>query len=76
MIDDHTLETIGCLKADNVFIKKDLEELKKNQQLMLDFIAEQKAGRKFVWIFLGAVASLVAFVKDIGSVFTSLFPDH
>lgn len=75
-MDEKTLETIGSLKADNASIKEDLKELKENQKPMLEFIAEQKAGRKFIWLFFGVIAGIAAFFKDVINAFYNLFNYH
>lgn len=72
-MDSTTKEDVAILKVTTALIQEDIKELKEQQKTVLTFIAEQKTGRKFVWLFLGAVASIVAVVKDFGSIFSSYF---
>jgi len=72
-MDERIFEIIGSLEADNVSIKEDLKELRENQKPILEFIAEQKAGRKFIWLFFGVVAGIAAFFKDVTNAFYNLF---
>lgn len=72
-MDPTTIEDVVVLKVTTSRIQEDVKELKEQQKAVLDFIAEQKTGRKFVWLFLGIIASLVAVVKDFGAIFSSYF---
>lgn len=73
MPDDFIYQSLGENKADILSIKNDLKELKENQKLILSFISEQRAGKKFVWIIFGAAAGLLTFVKDFNSLITNFF---
>lgn len=66
-------QDVAVLKVITSNMQDDIKEIKENQKGILDFIAEQKAGRKIVWILVGAAAGLLAIVKDFGSILTSLF---
>jgi len=68
-----TRDDVVALKVTTADMQDDIKEIKDNQKVFLEFITEQRAGRKIVWMFFGAMAGLVALAKDIGSIFTSLF---
>jgi len=57
-------EAIGEHRADIAVIKVTLTKVETNQEKMMEFINEQKAGRKYVWIFLGSVAAIATFARD------------
>lgn len=68
-----TKEEVAVLKVTTDNIKDDINEIKANQKVILEFITEQKTGRKIVWILFGAAATIVAIAKDFGQIFTSFF---
>lgn len=72
-MDASTRDDVVALKVTTSGMQEDIKEVKENQKVILEFIAEQKAGRKIVWMLFGAMAGLVALTKDIGSIFTSFF---
>lgn len=68
-----TKEDVAVLKVTQSLMQEDIKEIKENQRAILEFISEQKAGRKYAWVFFSAIAGLIAFAKDIGSLLTSFF---
>lgn len=64
------------LKAIRIKIDEDTSTFLKRQDTILEFIAEQKAGRKYILLFLGSVATFAAFFKDIISAASSIFKIH
>lgn len=66
-------QDVVVLKVITANMQDDIKEIKDNQKVILEFVAEQKAGRKVVWMLVGAAAGLLAIIKDFGSIFTSLF---
>lgn len=58
-------EALGENKAEISSLKSDVTEIKNNQKVIIEFIVEQKAGRRYVWMLFGAVASIIAFGKDV-----------
>lgn len=70
---EETKQDVAVLKVITANMQEDIKEIKENQKVILEFVTKQKAGRKIVWMFFGAMAGLVALTKDIGSIFTSFF---
>lgn len=58
-------KALGENKADISSLKNDVAEIKDSQKVLIEFVVEQKAGRRYVWMFFGAVASIIAFGKDV-----------
>lgn len=72
---DHldTRDEVVALKVTTAGMQEDIKEIKENQKLILEFITEQKAGRKIVWLIFGAMAGLVALTKDVGTILSNFF---
>lgn len=68
-----TREDIAVLKVTNKKMQEDIKEIIDNQKVILEFVAEQKAGRKIVWLIFGAMAGLVALTKDVGTILSNFF---
>ena len=64
---DSILRTVGEHDADISTLKTNIAEIKANQKIILEYITEQKVGKKYIWLFLGVIAGVVAFIKDIVS---------
>lgn len=64
---------LGENKADISSLKSDVAEIKDNQKILIEFMAEQKAGRRYVWMLFGAIASIIAFGKNVFQFFNHLF---
>ncbi len=73
---DSILRTVGEHDADIIILKTDIAEIKVNQKIILEYITEQKVGKKYIWLFLGAIAGVVAFIKDIVSAVSSHLNFH
>lgn len=58
-----TRDDVVALKVTTAGMQEDIKEIKENQKVVLEFITEQKAGRKIVWLIFGAMAGLVALTK-------------
>lgn len=58
-------KALGENKADISSLKNDVAEIKNSQKVFIEFITEQKAGRRYVWMLFGGVASIIAFGKDV-----------
>ena len=71
--DTSTRDDVVALKVTTAGMQEDIKEIKEHQKVILEFITDQKAGRKIVWMLFGAMAGLVTLTKDIGSIFTSFF---
>ena len=72
---DHldTRDEVVALKVTTAGMQEDIKEIKENQKLILEFITEQKTGRKIVWLIFGAMAGLVALTKDVGTILSNFF---
>lgn len=68
-----TKEDVAVLKVTTAGMQEDIKEIKENQKVILEFITEQKAGRKIVWLIFGAMAGLVALTKDVGTILSNFF---
>lgn len=66
-------QAIGTHNADILALKEDIKEIKENQKAMINFINEQKAGRKYIWMIFTSIAAIATFARDIGSFFVNLF---
>ena len=86
-MDSDLYQAIGEHRADIISIKEELKAIRhkieedtstflKRQDTILEFIAEQKAGRKYILLFLGSVATFAAFFKDLLTAAVSLFKIH
>jgi len=71
--DPELYSLIGEHKADILSLKKDIQEIKDNQKVFVTFVTEQKAGRKYLWLFFATVAGFVSFGKDLLTTVFSLF---
>lgn len=71
--DTTTKEDVAGLKVTTALMQEDIKEIKDNQKVMLEFVAEQRAGRKVIWMIFGAAAAITAIAKDFGQLFTSFF---
>ena len=66
MMDVNTVfQALGESKAEIIALKEDVREIKENQKVILEFISEQKAGKKYMWIFFGTIATFITFFKDV-----------
>ena len=72
-MDPELYQIIGEHKADITSLKQDLKEIKDNQKVFIEFVTEQKAGRKYVWIIFASVAGLISFGKDIIAAISGIF---
>lgn len=70
---EDTKQDVAVLKVVTASLQDDIKEIKENQKIILDFVTEQKAGRKIIWMLFGAAAALVAVAKDFGQIFTNIF---
>lgn len=68
-----TIEDVVALKVTTAGMQNDIKEIKDNQKVILEFITEQKAGRKIVWLIFGVMAGLVALTKDVGTILSNFF---
>ncbi len=64
-LDPELYQIIGEHKSDITSLKQDIKEIKDNQKVFIEFVTKQKAGRRYVWMLFGAVASIIAFGKDV-----------
>lgn len=71
--DTSTRDDVVALKVTTSGMQEDIKEIKENQKVILEFITEQKAGRKIVWLIFGAMAGLVALTKDVGTILSNFF---
>jgi len=71
--DTSTRDDVVALKVTTSDMQEDIKEIKENQKVILEFVAEQKAGRKIVWLIFGAMAGLVALTKDVGTILSNFF---
>lgn len=72
-VDPELYEAIGAHNADIASLKKDIQEIKDNQKVFVEFVTEQKAGRKYVWLIFASIAGLVSFGKDIIGAVSNFF---
>lgn len=73
VVDPGIYQTIGAHNADISSLKKDIEEIKENQKVFVEFVTEQKAGRKYVWLLFASIAGFVSFGKDIVQAIAGFF---
>lgn len=55
---------LGENKAEIITLKEDVHEIKETQKVIIEFITEQKAGKKYMWVFFGTIATFITFFKD------------
>lgn len=74
MTDVNTVfQALGESKAEIIALKEDVREIKENQKVFLEFISEQKAGKKYMWILFGTIATFITFFKDVISTLSGFF---
>lgn len=73
MSDPDIYQALGEHNANISSLKVDIKEIKDNQKTILEFIAEQKTGRKYVWILFGSITGLVTLGRDILSTIQNYF---
>jgi hypothetical protein len=64
-VDLELYQVIGAHNSDIASLKKDIQEIKDNQKVFVEFVTEQKAGRKFIWLLFGTLASVATFGKEV-----------
>lgn len=67
------IEIVGESKAKIASMEEDIKEIKENQKVILQFITEQKVGKRFVWALFAFVAAIVALLNDFLSSIPKLF---
>ncbi len=71
-MDSDLYQIIGEHKAEIASLKKSIEEISENQKIFIQFVTEQKAGRKFIWLLFGTLASVATFGKEVLQAISSL----
>jgi len=72
-LDPELYQIIGEHKSDITSLKQDIEEIKENQKVFVEFVTEQKAGHKYVWLLFASIAGFVSFGKDIVQAIAGFF---
>lgn len=55
---------LGRLQQSVAQMEEDIKEIKATVKELAEFVAEQKAGRKYMWMAVSAVGVIVVFLKD------------
>jgi hypothetical protein len=58
---------LGQHEADIKSLKEDVRLLVENQTKVMEFIAKQEGGRKYIWAVFGAIGAIAAFMIQIVS---------
>jgi hypothetical protein len=72
-VDTDLIEIIGESKAKISSMEERLQNIEKDQKVILEFIAEQKVGKRFIWAFLAVVGTIFAVLNDFISAIPKLF---
>ena len=67
------IEIIGESKAKISNMEEKLQHIEEDQKVILEFISEQKAGKRFIWAFLAVVGTIFAVLNDFISAIPKLF---
>lgn len=67
----------GRLQQSVSQMEEDIREIKSAVKELTEFVAEQKAGRRYMWMFFTSVGAIIIFFKDIiAFVETHLYLKH
>lgn len=68
---------LGRLQQSVTQMEEDIREIKTVLKDLSEFVAEQKAGRRYMWMFFTSVGAIIIFFKDIISfIETHLYLKH
>lgn len=56
---------LGRLQQSVTQMEEDIREIKTALKDLSEFVAEQKAGRRYMWMFFTSVGAIIIFFKDI-----------
>lgn len=64
---------LGRLQQSVSQMEEDIKEIKTTVKELAEFVAEQKAGRKYMWMAFSVVGIVVVFLKDGFTVIDNFF---